>query len=344
MTGDLSVSANAAEAIVEFLGAGASVASVASALRMNEDSIATIVELLLDKRQLIFYGPPGTSKTFTAMAVAEFVAGDRDRTQLVQFHPSYAYEDFVQGYRPDDLGGGAAFVLRDGPLLDIAERAADNPDDRFVLVIDEINRGNIARVFGEMYFLLEYRDRPITLQYAREDDPPFCLPENLLVVGTMNSADRSIALVDGALRRRFYFVPFFPLEPPVSGLLRRWLSDNKPGMEWVADVVDRANALLVESGHRDAAIGPSYFIKDNLDDRWVALIWEYSVKPYLEEQLLGDDGMMAELALERLRAAITGTVSGVVVAGPAAQTAPPHVDVEAEESEQPALEPDEPGR
>jgi len=132
----------------------------------------------------------------------------------VQFHPSYSYEDFVQGYRPNDEGSG--FVLRDGPLLRAAKRALESPSATHVLIIDEINRGNLAKVFGELYYLLEYRKSEITLLYA---DKPFRLPENLWIIGTMNTADRSIAIVDGALRRRFYFVPFFPDEPPID---TRW--------------------------------------------------------------------------------------------------------------------------
>ena len=124
-----------------------------------------------------------------------------------------------------------------------------------MLVIDELNRGNVAKVFGELYFLLEYRDEAIRLQYGGE---PFRLPRNLLFICTMNTADRSIALMDAALRRRFYFAPFFPNEPPIEGLLRRWLDEHAPGMaEHVAGLVDRANELL----DRDAAIGPSYFMR-----------------------------------------------------------------------------------
>ena len=124
-----------------------------------------------------------------------------------------------------------------------------------MLVIDEINRGNIAKVFGELYFLLEYRDDAAVLQYS---DEQFELPANLLVIGTMNTADRSIALLDAALRRRFHFVPFFPGKPPVDDLLRRWLRKHKPGLEWVADVVDRANRQL---GDAHLAIGHSYFLE-----------------------------------------------------------------------------------
>jgi hypothetical protein len=166
-----------------------------------------------------------------------------------------------------------------------------------VLVIDEINRGNIAKVFGELYFLLEYRDEPMTLQYSLET--PFTLPENLWIIGTMNTADRSIALIDAALRRRFYFVPFFPDEPPVRGLLRRWLQREQPEMRWVADVVDRANELLDD---RHAAIGPSHFMKDGLDDWWVERIWEHAVMPYVAEHFYGEsEQQLEQFKLQALR-------------------------------------------
>ena len=194
-----------------------------------------IERLLKDKRQVVFYGPPGTGKTFVARELASYFAGTESRTALVQFHPSYAYEDFIEGYRPALVNGQPGFELKDGPLKRIADRARGEPEAKHVLLIDEINRGNVAKVFGEMYFLLEYRDREISLQYS---DDPFSLPENLWFIATMNTADRSIALVDAALRRRFHFVPFFPDEPPVEGLLRRWLGTHKPGLLWVADLVD----------------------------------------------------------------------------------------------------------
>ena len=176
-----------------------------------------IKTLLKEKRQVIFQGPPGTGKTYVAQALAKRLAGSRERVTLVQFHPSYAYEDFVQGFRPMLKDGQHGFELRDGPLRRAAERARDEPGVDHFLVIDEINRGNIAKVFGELYFLLEYRDSEMRLQYS---DKPFSLPENLYVIGTMNTADRSIALVDLALRRRFYFVEFHPDDEPVKSVLK----------------------------------------------------------------------------------------------------------------------------
>ena len=250
------------------------------------------VKLLEHKRQAVFYGPPGTGKTYVARKLAEHLAGDDGEVVLVQFHPSYSYEDFVEGFRPAEGGG---FELREGPLKLLARRARESPDATFVLIIDELNRGNLAKVFGELYFLLEYRSQDLVLQYS---DEPFKLPRNLLVIGTMNTADRSIALVDGALRRRFYFVPFIPDTAPVAGLLRRWLDTNRPEFSWVADVVDRANSQL---GDRDAAIGPSHFMRSDLDDEWVDLIWSHSILPYIEEQLFGEEDRLAEFRLDQLR-------------------------------------------
>ncbi|WP_448007000.1 McrB family protein [Agromyces bauzanensis] len=126
------------------------------------------MELLEEKKQLVFYGPPGTGKTFFAQALADhFVAGGGGASELVQFHPSYTYEDFFEGYRPaPGAAGRVEFQIKPGPLRRIAEAAAAAPDTPHVLIIDEINRANLAKVFGELYFLLEYRDRPISLQYT----------------------------------------------------------------------------------------------------------------------------------------------------------------------------------
>ena len=228
------------------------------------------------------------------MELARFIASSNERVQLVQFHPSYAYEDFIEGYRPRQQDGQAVFRLVPGPLKRIAGEARDHPGEIYVLIIDELNRGNIAKVFGELYFLLEYRDHTINLQYS---DEPFSLPKNLRIIGTMNTADRSIALLDAALRRRFYFVPFFPNRVPVAGLLRRWLERHRRDLTWVADRVDEANRRL---GDDNAAIGPSYFMRSNLDDRWVRFIWDRSIMPYLEELLFGESERLKDFTLEAL--------------------------------------------
>ena len=271
-------------------------------LLLGADFLRGIERLLDDKPQVVFQGPPGTGKTYVARKLAECLAGSGDRVRLVQFHPSYAYEDFVQGYRPTvDEEGRGSFKLRHGPLVRMVDRAREDPRARHFLVIDEINRGNLAKVLGELYFLLEYRGEEMQLQYS---DEPFKLPDNLYIIGTMNTADRSIALVDLALRRRFHFVEFHPDKPPIKGLLRDWLDDKAEGMEWVADVVDLANEKLE---NREAAIGPSYFMQDNLTEEKVSLTWEHNVLPYIEEQLYGQHDRLAEFDLGQLRSELSGT-------------------------------------
>ena len=254
-----------------------------------------VKKLLADKRQVVFQGPPGTGKTYVARKLAECLAGSAERVRLVQFHPSYAYEDFVQGFRPVLRDGQPGFELTGGPLLAAAEQARAEPDKSHFLVIDEINRGNLSKVFGELYFLLEYRNEEMILQYSAK---PFSLPDNLYFIGTMNTADRSIALVDLALRRRFHFAEFHPDKPPVAGLLARWLAKHAAEWSWLAAAVDRANEKLSD---RQAAIGPSYFMKRDLDDEMVRLIWEHNVLPYVEEHLYGEHDRLGEFDLDALR-------------------------------------------
>ena len=275
--------------------------TLADSLHLPITFLEEIEALLEDKKQVIFQGPPGTGKTYVAQALARHLAGSDERVTLVQLHPSYAYEDFVQGFRPTLKDGQPGFELRNGPLLRAAKLARETPDEKHFLVIDEINRGNLAKVLGELYFLLEYRDRKIRLQYQGDDDEEFSLPANLYFIGTMNTADRSIALVDLALRRRFYFVEFHPDDEPVKSVLRNWLKEKAPDMEWVANVVEGANKLLEDDRH--AAIGPSYFMKDRLDATAVERIWKHSVLPYVEERLFGDDDRIRQFDLNALRGA-----------------------------------------
>ena len=275
-------------------------APLAEELYLPVDFLQNIETLLREKKQVIFQGPPGTGKTYVAQRLARHLAGGDQRCQLVQFHPSYSYEDFVRGYRPKPLADGQpGFTLRDGPFLRIARQAKADLDGQYFLIIDEINRGNLAKVFGELYFLLEYRETPMKLMYQEGEESPFTMPGNLYIVGTMNTADRSIAPVDLALRRRFAFVDFSTNKEPVKSLLRGWLRANGlDAMDWVADVVERANAKLDD---RHAAIGPSYFMRRDLDDAAVERIWEHGVLPYIEEHLFGEHDRLGEFALDRLR-------------------------------------------
>jgi 5-methylcytosine-specific restriction enzyme B len=252
-------------------------------------------DLLVDARQLIFQGPPGTGKTFIARKLAIAITSQSSNVELVQFHPSYAYEDFVEGYRPAATGG---FELQDGPIKRLTTRANKNPTEKFVLVIDEINRGNLAKVFGELYFLLEYRDESITLQYSRQ---PFALPKNLFIIATMNTADRSIALLDMAIRRRFRFVDLLPDEPPIKGLLARFLKSKAPDMLFLADMLDDVNRRL-DDPH--SSIGPSHFLlKDMaaLTEKRAQSIWKHSILPALSDRFFDDTKQLGQYSYAWVR-------------------------------------------
>jgi 5-methylcytosine-specific restriction protein B len=265
-------------------------------------------DLLWDERQLVFYGPPGTGKTYLALALAEFLGGGPEQVKLVQFHPSYAYEDFFEGFRPqeDPTTREVAFRLTDGPLRELADLAAreGNRHVPHFLVIDEINRANLAKVFGELYFLLEYRNKSVRLTYSNDD---FALPPNLFVIGTMNTADRSIALVDAAMRRRFAFVELSPRTEPTKGLLRRWLAregrDNEP-----ADLLDALNARIDDADFR---VGPSYLMKKGVyREGGLERTWRTKILPLLEELHYGEDVPVGQrYGLTSLRAAIASPPS-----------------------------------
>nr|WP_062338848.1 DUF4357 domain-containing protein [Herbidospora sakaeratensis] len=260
-------------------------------------------DLLWDDRQLVLYGPPGTGKTFLALKLAEFLGGGPEQVKLVQFHPSYAYEDFFEGFRPkeDPETRQVAFRLTAGPLRELADLASreGNRHVPHFLIVDEINRANLAKVFGELYFLLEYRNKSVRLTYSGDD---FALPPNLFVIGTMNTADRSIALVDAAMRRRFSFVELSPRIEPTRGLLRRWLEREEHDRE-PADLLDILNRRIVDADFR---IGPSYLMKKGVyREGGLERAWRTKILPLLEEHHYGE-GVDVEqrYGLKALRAAI----------------------------------------
>ena len=267
-------------------------AALADDLLCDVGFLKDIVALLDDKGQVILYGPPGTGKTHFAGELAWTLTeyGDEDVHEgysLVQFHPAYSYEDFFEGFRPQiDDDGQMTYKLTPGPLVRLVKRAEEHPEELHVMVIDEINRANLPRVLGELLYLLEYRNESIQTQYRPDED--FSLPENLWFIGTMNTADRSIALIDAAMRRRFHFVPFFPDREPTAGLLRRWYEDKELEQDWVADLLDAVNERLrTDLGGDYMLIGPSHFMKHDLDENGLRRIWEYNIEPLIEDQFFG---------------------------------------------------------
>lgn len=232
------------------------------------------------KKHLVFQGPPGTGKTFVAKRLAQLlIAGSAGRLETLQFHPSYAYEDFVQGIRPLVKEGRVSYELMKGHFLKFCDEARKRPEAPFVLLIDEMNRGNLSRIFGELLFLLEYRNESIPLAQGEER---FSIPENVHLLATMNTADRSIALIDHALRRRFSFVY---LEPDYA-LLRRSLAARGFDAEQLPEVLQRINQAI---GDRHYHLGTSFFLtpgptlRENIKD-----IWEGEIEPYLDEYFFNE--------------------------------------------------------
>lgn len=240
----------------------------------------------------IFYGPPGTGKTYIVREKAAAICGaeretypdlvDQGRIAFITFHQSYSYEDFVEGIRPVTDDGKVAYEIRKGIFREMCERAEGDPDNRYVLVIDEINRANISKVFGELITLLEPDKRlgaeneiRVTLSYSGDT---FRVPENLYLIGTMNTADRSIAMLDTALRRRFEFEEMMPkpeiLKPTVAGV----------------DLVEMLRVLnqRVETLYdRDHTIGHAFFMNlDSLDE--LDAVFRRKVIPLLQEYFYED--------------------------------------------------------
>lgn len=274
-------------------------------LLVGKSWLNDFVDLLSDRRQVILYGPPGTGKTYLALEVAAALT-DPENVSLVQFHPAYSYEDFFEGYRPTavDDSGKVRFALTPGPLRKIVDQAREDPSHAYILIIDEINRANLAKVFGELYFLLEYRTRTIDLMYASGDEGrDFSLPKNVYVIGTMNTADRSIALVDAAMRRRFAFLSLHPDDEHMAGVLRDWLARETLPSD-PADILDELNRRIPD---KDFKIGPSYLMRDDVaTDDGLDRIWRTQILPLLEEFHYGDPSATVpkRYGLASLRAAI----------------------------------------
>lgn len=270
---------------------------------MDREQYDAIVGLLRTKKNIIMQGAPGVGKTFAAKRLAYSMMGVKDtsRVKLVQFHQSYSYEDFIEGYRPS----GAGFELVKGVFYSFCRKAADDQDNDYFFIIDEINRGNLSTIFGELFMLIESDKRgpeyKLQLLYSHE---LFCVPANVHIIGMMNTADRSLAMLDYALRRRFAFVELRPAFD--SEGFRDYCSGlgNSRFEALVREVVALNKAIAADESLGDGfCIGHSYFCKmkpENCTDAALASIVEYELIPMLKEYWFDEPGKVREWA-DRLR-------------------------------------------
>lgn len=256
---------------------------------LEDEEYETLKELLIRKGNIILQGSPGLGKTFLARRFAYSLLGEKneDRVKMVQFHQSYSYEDFVMGYRPTEIG----FELKEGSFYQFCIKASENMEDSYYFIIDEMNRGNASRIFGELFMLLEKdkRGEEISLIYQ---DKAFFIPSNLYIIGTMNTADRSIAMIDYALRRRFCF---YELQPAFHRQnFRLYLKTCGMKQKLIQKICKRMQALNKEITKdpllgKGFQIGHSFFCDYDTSPMWYNNIIMYEIKPLLSEYWYEDD-------------------------------------------------------
>ncbi|MBD1826154.1 AAA family ATPase [Microcoleus vaginatus GB1-A2] len=243
------------------------------------------------KQQAIIQGPPGTGKTFLAQKLAQYLIGGGDGfSDIIQFHPAYTYEDFIQGIRPQSQDGQLTYPIVPGRFLEFCTKA-ESCQDTCVIIIDEINRANLSQVFGELMYLLDDRDRTVKLASGEE----FRIPTNVRIIGTMNTADRSIALVDNALRRRFAFIPVYPNYE----VLRQYHHREETGFP-----VDKLTSILEDVNrainNKHYELGISFFLTKTLAED-IQDIWQMEIEPYLEEYFFDNLEKMDEFLWDNIK-------------------------------------------
>ena len=249
---------------------------------MSEERYEALKSVLMNKKNIILQGAPGVGKTFAARRLAYSIMGEKDesRIEFIQFHQNYSYEDFVMGYKPS----GDGFELKNGIFYRFCQKAANQPKKEFFFIIDEINRGNLSKIFGELLMLIEkeYRGTKATLAY---NGLSFAVPENLYIIGMMNTADRSLAMIDYALRRRF---SFFEMNPGFDseGFIQYQNSLNSETLNKLVECVQELNNEIArdKSLGTGFCIGHSYFCgRDVCTDEWLRSVVEYDIIPMLSE-------------------------------------------------------------
>jgi 5-methylcytosine-specific restriction protein B len=255
----------------------------------SEKELQCWIHTINRKKQVIFYGSPGTGKTFIAEKIAKhLISKGNGFCELVQFHPAYTYEDFIQGIRPQSEDGKLTYPLVPGKFLEFCKKA-EICQDICVLIIDEINRANLPQVFGELMYLLEYRDQEIPLAGGNK----FRIPENVRIIGTMNTADRSIAQIDHALRRRFAFIE---LRPNYDVLIKYHENTDFAVMDLI-NVLKRLNHTIDDKNYE---IGISFFLTPNLRED-IEDIWKMEIEPYLEEYFFNNLEKVDEFRWDKIQ-------------------------------------------
>jgi len=239
---------------------------------LEDPRMKEIFESIQNYKQVILYGPPGTSKTYYAKGLAFAIANDPNNIEFVQFHPSYSYEDFVEGIFPEvsEDTGQITFKIEDKIFKKLCKEAENNPDKNYVLIIDEINRADLSKVFGEIFSALEYRKEVVKLLYSRES---FTIPTNLYIIGTMNTLDKSTVDIDFALMRRF---KFFEVSPDTE-VLRKILRENGVDSDLIEKIVD-----IFKKIQEFYPLGHAYF-KDIKSKQDLKLLWEHQLSFLLKE-------------------------------------------------------------